>query len=350
VGTFGKITPTASTGLFGKNKADYKDPRPPGAKKTWWSGEVEAQWMDSLIRMAFLTDDQKYQQVAERWVKDVLAHQDADGYIGMYKPEARFNHKVENGELWTMSRAMLGMMAYAEHTDDTGCLAAVRKAVALVMSKYDEEHSYFKPGQAGGLTHGMAFVDVLEWLYRISGDTRYVRFAEFLYEDFSKHAECNRDFVIDVLLNSNRMFMDHGAHVAEQFMIPCFLANMTGRGRYRKAAANALEKFRFHHAPGGSINSVEAVSGVQGSADCLREYCTFKSFTVSLGRIAMITGKSEVADWVEKIALNAAQAARVHPNLTAAEYCSSDNRVSIDAKSHGGRLMYSMARYHGRRC
>jgi len=41
VGCFDKITPTASVGLFGKNKADYRNPRPPGAQKTWWSGEVD---------------------------------------------------------------------------------------------------------------------------------------------------------------------------------------------------------------------------------------------------------------------------------------------------------------------
>jgi len=297
--------------------------------------------MDSLTRMAFLTGNKEYQDIARRWANDILTHQVEDGYIGMYKPEVRFNHSVENGELWTMSRAMLAMLAYAEYTDDAKCLEAVKKAVALVMAKYSERHPYFKPGLAGGLTHGMAFVDVLEWLYRISGDEQYIRFASFLYEDYSKHAQCNRDFVLDNLLNLNCKFSDHGAHVAEQFMIPFFLANTMGTDRYKRAANNALDKFRFHHAPGGSINSVEAVSGKQGSADCLREYCTFKSFTLSLGRVAMITGNSEVADWVEKIVFNAAQGARFHPTLRAVEYCSSDNRVSIDEKSHGGRLMYS---------
>jgi DUF1680 family protein len=236
---------------------------------------------------------------------------------------------------------MLAMLAYADYTDDAACLAAIRKGVDLVMSTYGENHSYFKPGHAGGLTHGLAFVDVLEALYRLSGDKRYVRFAEFLYQDFSRHAQTNTDFVIDHLLDADRKFKDHGAHVAEQFMIPFFLADTTGRDVYRTAATNALSKFRFHHAPGGSINSVENVAGQRGAADCLREYCTFKSFTLSLTRTAMISGRSEPADWVERIVYNAAQGARFHPALKAVEYCSSDNRVSIDANSHGGRLMYS---------
>jgi hypothetical protein len=341
VGNYDKLTPTAKVGLFGNNKADYKKPLPAGARKTWWAGEVEAHWMDGLIRMAFLTGDKEYQKIAERWVKDILVHQGADGYIGIYKPELRFNHKVENGELWTMSRAMLGMLAYAEYSHDTECLAAVKKAVALVMSTYDEEHSYFKPGKGGGLTHGMAFVDVLEWLYRISGDKQYVRFADFLYKDYNKYARSNTDFVMKNLLTGNRKFNDHGVHVAEQFMIPFFLASTTDEDSYQKAAANALEKFRFHHAPSGSINSVENVGGKQGTADSLREYCTFKSFTLSLSRVAMITGNPEVADWLETIVLNAAQGARTQPTLTAVQYCSSDNRVKINPKAYGGRLMYS---------
>ena len=341
VGCFDKISPTAAVGLFGKNKADYQAPRPPGAHKTWWSGEVEAHWMDALTHIAFLTDDSQYQNVARRWVKDVLAHQAKDGYIGMYKPEFRFNHEGENGELWTMSRTLLVLLAYAEYTGDAECSAAVKKAVKLVMSKYDAKRPYFKAARAGGITHGMAFVDVLEWLYRISGDEQYIQFAAFLYEDYNKHSIVNTDLSMQNLLDPDRKFQEHGAHVAEQFMIPFFLAHTTGRERYRKAAANAVEKYRFHVSPGGSINSVESVSGQRGTADCLKEYCTFKSFLLSLNRVTMITGKAEVADWVEKIALNAAQAARVHPYLLAVEYCSADNRVEIDEKSHGGRLMYS---------
>ncbi|MFZ9935670.1 MAG: beta-L-arabinofuranosidase domain-containing protein [Luteolibacter sp.] len=341
VGRFDRITPTASAGLFGGKKADYQGPLPPGARVTWWSGEVEAHWMDALIRMAFLAGDAEYQDVAKRWVRDIIRNLGEDGYIGIYKPEIRLNHDRENGELWTMSRAMLAMLAYADFTGDAECLAAVRKGVDLVMSRYDEDHSYFKPGRIGGLTHGLTFVDVLEALYRLSGDKRYVRFAGFLYDDYNRHARLNRDIALDSLLDPNGMFLGHGAHIAEQFMIPFFLADTTGRDDYRTAAANALAKFRFHHAPGGSINSVEAVRGKEGSADCLREYCTFKSFTLSLTRAAMITGRGEPLDWVERIVYNAAQGARFHPALEAVEYCSSDNRVSIDPDSHGGRLMYS---------
>ncbi len=341
LGCFDKITPTASVGLFGKTKADYQDPRPPGAQKTWWSGEVEAHWMDALTRMAFLTDDHQYQNVARRWVKDILTHQAEDGYIGMYTPELRFNHKGENGELWTMSRALLVLLAYAEYTGDTECLAAIEKAVRLVMSKYNAQHPYFEAVRAGGITHGLAFVDVLEWLHRISGDEQYIQFATFLYEDYSKHSIFNTDLSLQNLLDPDRKFGEHGAHVAEQFMIPFFLAHTTGQDRYRRAAANAIGKYRFHVSPGGSINSVEAVAKKRGTADCLKEYCTFKSFLLSLNRVTMITGETEVADWVEKIALNAAQAARVHPHLLAAEYCSSDNRVEISETARGGRLMYS---------
>ena len=89
VGRFDQITPTASVGLFAKNKADYQNPRPPGAQKTWWSGEVEAHWMDALIRTAFLTDDAEYQNVARRWVEDIVGNVGEDGYIGIYKPEYR---------------------------------------------------------------------------------------------------------------------------------------------------------------------------------------------------------------------------------------------------------------------
>ncbi len=341
VGRYDTITGMARMGLFAKAKADYKTPLPPGARETWWSAEVEGQWMESLIRLAHLTQDREYQQKAKNWVEDILKHQGEDGYIGIYKPGLRFNHEVENGELWVMSRAMLGMLAHAEFTDDKRCIEAIRRAVDLVMEKYPEGSSYFKPGKQGGVTHGLAFVDLLEWFHRHTGEDRYARFAEFLYLDYNAHAKRDRAMALDDLLEPGRVFFGHGAHVAEQFMIPFFLAGATGKETYRKASERALENYRFHHCPGGSINSVEQVDGRSGSADRFREYCTFKSFTLSLSRVAMITADSEVADWAERIVMNAAQGSRKHPALTANAYCSSDNRVSIDVQAHGGRLMYS---------
>lgn len=82
VGSFDKIGEMAAQNIFGKNKADYENPLPKFAARTWWSGEVEAHWMDAVTRIAFLIDDETYQNMARRWVNNVLAHQGKDGYIG----------------------------------------------------------------------------------------------------------------------------------------------------------------------------------------------------------------------------------------------------------------------------
>ena len=60
MGHFDEISPMASQMIFTENQADYEKPKPLRAPKTWWSGEVEANWMDALTRTALLTDNEQY--------------------------------------------------------------------------------------------------------------------------------------------------------------------------------------------------------------------------------------------------------------------------------------------------
>ena len=343
IGYYDKISAMSCQDVFGANKADYDQPRPPMTAKPWWCGEVEAHRFDALCRMAFLTDNKEYQEVVRGWADNILAHRGEDGYIGMYKPELALKHKTANGEFWAMSRALMVLMAYSEYSGDETYMDAAKKAVRLVMSTYGPENEYFWCGNHGGYTHGPAFVDVLEWLYRITGDREYAEFAEHIFENFGAAFATTLGYEITEvnLLDRDLPFKLHGAHLTEQFMIPFFLSALYPDAVYGKCADNAMDKMRFHFAPGGGINSYEAVDEKRGSADCVKEYCTTHELQRALNRISMITGNMEAADWVEIIAHNAAPAGRMHP-LTAVQYCSSDNRIEIDGSRYGGRQQYAV--------
>jgi len=106
----------------------------------------------------------------ERFVEAILASQDDDGYIGIYPKGFRFHFCGHDGELWTQRCVMLPLLAYYEFTGRKDVLDAVQRAVKLTISQYGPgTRNYFdNPGQRGsGVAHGLMFLDVLEWLYRL---------------------------------------------------------------------------------------------------------------------------------------------------------------------------------------
>jgi hypothetical protein len=95
----------------------------------------------------------------------------------IYSKHDRYHHGTgENGELWVQSRALLALLAYYELTGDESYLTAVEDAVHLTMQHYGPGRSYFHlEGRAElihllGLTHGLCYVDLLEFSDREAVD------------------------------------------------------------------------------------------------------------------------------------------------------------------------------------
>ena len=60
---------------------------------------------------------------AKDYVDHILAAQDADGYLGIFSPELRYQG---HGELWTQTCLFRGLLAYADATGDAKVFAAVQ--------------------------------------------------------------------------------------------------------------------------------------------------------------------------------------------------------------------------------
>lgn len=141
----------------------------------WWNAETIGNWWDGFIRHAYLTEDPASIKQAESIVQNLLDSQDPDGYIGIYKPNLRYQHKGSNGELWAQTTAFRSLLGYYELTGDGRALKAVEKAMAITMDKYGptEKHPFDLENAFGGVTHGLMMTDVCETLYRITGNTGY---------------------------------------------------------------------------------------------------------------------------------------------------------------------------------
>ena len=340
------ISPCASSGAFAKGRVRSFEKTPAGmiadTPRTWWSGETEAVWLDGFVRMAYLSGTQDAVQKANRLMEDLLTSQDASGYIGIYKEDNRYQHPKENGEFWTQSRACVAMLAYYEITGKSAYLEAVEKAIALTMQHYGPHRSYFNNEEpAGGTGHGLMLVDVLEWLFRLTGQERYRDYGVWCYEDYCSSTRIrDKDNQLNRLLRLEEGFHWHTPHVTEHLRVPLWVAFVSGNAEVKKAADNAFAKIQRYLVPSGACIGDESIKDNQPTADMPYEYCAITELLTSLQSAYQKTGGAAWGDMVEWLAFNAAQGARL-PDGKAISYLTRDNRESATEHGHAGRFMYS---------
>jgi hypothetical protein len=319
----------------------------------WWDSETRGNWLWGLTMMAYLADDAEAIAKVEAMIADLKATQDDDGYLGIYVPGARYQHSGENGELWAQSRALLVLLAHYGLTGDETSLQAVERAAKLTMRQYGAHHPYFnRPGAdyiysySTGVTHGLNYVDVVEWLYALTGDVAYRDWGVWLYQDFSSVPGrfINDDFKLKNLLHMHISFSGHAAHTAEHLRVLIFAYSATGDPELGRALENAFAKYAFYTVPSGALIGDESVHGT-AHPEMGYEYCTMCELLVSLASALQKFGDSRYGDWLENLAFNAGQGARL-ANGKAICYLSVENRLeAVDTRPDA----YQINRFRGAR-
>jgi len=322
-----QLTDHASNDLFRRRIGTSND------EMQWWDSETRGNWMIGLVEMAYLTGHPAGIQLAEQLIAALKATQDDDGYIGIYRKEIRYRHPPgENGELWGQSRALLALLAHYELTGDASSLAAAERAAQLTMAAYGPHHRYFViDPQHGylyltGLTHGLMFVDVMEWLYIITGKAAYRDFGVWLYQDYCSvpgHFK-NDDLKLKHLQNPSLGLRGHSAHAAEHLRALIWSAFSTGDVDTAQGVVHALRKLIRYVVPSGALIGDEDIHGLP-LPDVGYEYCTLFELMNSLLSAAEKFGAPGYSDWAENIVLNAGQGARLADGKAIC-YMSKENR------------------------
>lgn len=314
--------------------------------EVWWNGETTGNWLDGLIRTAYLSGDAAAKRQVDGMVARILAMQEEDGYLGTYPKGLRYEQPVttKNGELWSQTCLFRGLLAYHELTGRRDVLEAVRRASKLMISKYGRDKPYWKEGAVGaggGPGHDLMFVDICEWLHRLTGDQIFVEFARFLYDGYSDLIELReRDIQLRHLADMNVLFEGHGAHVMEHLRVPLFVHYATGDAKYRTAAENCFPKTARHLSAGGACISDEGIGRRPGSPYIGCEYCTMLELLHSLQSGLEKTGRASPGDWIELLAFNSAQGARQRDGK-AIQYCTADNQFQATRQGIGSRFKLS---------
>jgi hypothetical protein len=307
----------------------------------WWNSETQSNWLDGMARAAVLLDHPHYLAKARARIERLLATQDAGGYLGIYAPDLRFDFTSENGELWAQASLLRVLLGWYEATGDARVLAAVRRAVAVTMQAYPigQAHPFAVAGDYAGVGHGLIFTDVLDQLHHLTGDQRYLDYALWLYQEYSRQPLSQDDIQLACLLDPERRFQAHGVHTYEHLRSLLTAVYAAPDPRMDAALDAYLAKLELCLTPSGGPIGDEHIAGRRADAsETGYEYCSIHELLDSYTRLLQKTGVAHWADRAEWLFFNAAQGAR-HPTDSAAcgiAYLKTDNSFSMTGPLHPG--------------
>ena len=298
----------------------------------WWRYEQTAYYLDGLVRLGYLLDDEDLLDVWKENIEYVLAHPqpykpqgdlqaEIDGLINDYskwvdfsaqvsedpkaravvenlmeqirrrataaaaeRPEGRLGSETEFGA-WPFAVFFRAVQAYYEATGDPRIPAAL------------EKHFLSYTAQALSLDRFVVNVEGILWTYSITGNKALLQLAIDAWEEDA--SAITQENCLD-----DSEFHLHGVTMNEIMKVPLLLYMHTGNEEYLKAALHADYKMETPNMLIDGVNSsTEALAGNDPLAS--HETCDITDYTWTIGYYLMATGEAQWADRIEKAIFNA---------------------------------------------
>jgi uncharacterized protein len=194
-----------------------------------WIGEHVGKWLHAATLAWSYTGDPELRAKLDRVVRELIATQEPDGYLGTYTADQRFGlFPGADWDVWVHKYNLVGLLTYHQHTGDVDALnACIRIGNLLIRTFGPDKKSIISAG-----THvGMAATSVLEpvvLLHRATGDPRYLEFARYLVAAYD---EPNGPKIIAALLREKSVAATanaKGYEMLSNLVGLCELARATG--------------------------------------------------------------------------------------------------------------------------
>ncbi len=292
-----------ATGLGGHLDETWADV---GNNSGWLGGTGESwergpYFLDGLVPLAYLLDDDRLKAKAQRYIEWTLTHQAADGMIG----------PASNNDWWPRMVMLKALAQYEEATGDP--------RVIPVLSRYFAHQLEALPGRPlrdWGKFRWQDNALVVIWLYNRTGEPKLVNLARLLHKqgfdwqaDFAdfKHTQAVTREMIK--LNENHGLGDyalstHGVNNGQALKAAPVWSVISGSEADRRGLAQmqaALDK--YHGLPNGMFSCDEHFAGRNPSQGS--ELCTVVEAMFSLEQSLAILGDAAIGDRLERIAFNA---------------------------------------------
>lgn len=158
-----------------------------------WIGEHVGKWLHAAVLTWANTGNPELKAKIDRVVRELIATQEPDGYLGTYDQPTRWTMEKERGwDVWVHKYVLIGLLTYCEWARGMqgsgegelakAALDAACKAADLILRTFGTGEGQLDLMERS--THvGMASSSILQpmvWLYRLTGEKRYLDFCRYI--------------------------------------------------------------------------------------------------------------------------------------------------------------------------
>ena len=292
-----------ATGLGGHLDETWADVGP----NSGWLGGTGESWergpyfLDGLLPLAYLLDDDRLKAKAQKFIDWTLTHQAPNGMIG----------PASNDDWWPRMVMLKALAQYQEATGDPRVIPVLQRYFA-----HQLEALPGRPLRDWGKFRWQDNALVVLWLYNRTGDPRLIDLAKLLHQQgFDWQADiANFRFTKPVTPESIKLdehnglgdsaLASHGVNNGQALKAAPVWSVVTGTEADRRGLTEALATLdRYHGLPNGMFSCDEHFAGRNPSQGS--ELCTVVETMFSLEQSLAILGDATLGDRLETIAFNA---------------------------------------------
>jgi len=268
----------------------------------WHGGEGEAwergpYYLDGLVPLAYLLDDQRLIEKVKTWMDPILASAQPNGWFGPAK----------NSDRWPLAVVLKVLKNYYEGSKDPRALEVMKKYFT-----YLADNAPDWPDKEWRGVRAMENAVTGYWLFRQTGDTTILKAINSIQSNSFSWTNYFNTFPWDSLAASEGRIPKiwdavgltaHVVNVAMAVKYPGVFSQQSGNMADLSASYDGMTKLDAHHGQvGGRFSGDEHISGrnpVQGT-----EMCAVVEYMYSLENLIEITGDVKLADRLDVLAFN----------------------------------------------
>jgi hypothetical protein len=277
-----------------------------GPNSGWLGGNGESwergpYYLDGLVPLAYLLQDARLKEKAQRFVEWTLSHQSPDGMIG----------PASSDDWWPRMVMLKALTQYQEYTGDDRVIPVIHKYFRHQLAALPS-----RPLKDWGRFRWQDELLTVLWLHRRSSEPYLLDLARLLKQqghdwmaqsaNFQYTKPTTRDFV---KLNKQKGLRDlslavHGVNNAQGIKAGAVWSLISGEAADRQASIKMISELeKYHGLPNGMFSCDEHLAGMNPSQGA--ELCSVVEYMFSLEHCLAITGDPSIGDRLERLAFNA---------------------------------------------
>lgn len=314
-----------SEGMTGHMDEIYKPVM--GSRNGWLGGDGDVwergpYWIDGLLPLAYILDDEALKEKVKPWIEWALASQKSDGYFG---PDIDRDYEAglqrDNSHDWWPKMVMLKILQqHYSATKDERVITFMTNYFKYQLQKLPETplgNWTFWAEQRGGDN-----LLIVYWLYNITGDKFLLELGDLIHKQSTNWT--------NIFNHDNHLYREHSLHcvnLAQGFKEPIIYYQRSSDSENLNAAYNATKTIRHTIGlPTGLWAGDELLAlgdPIKGS-----ELCTAVEMMYSLENILEITGDMKWADHLERVTYNTLPT-QISDDFNSRQYYQQLNQIAV---------------------